>query len=248
MLGFDGVVVSDALEMRGFDDARAGATIDRALLAGIDLFLVARRPDLAAGVRESLTRAASTDARARERARAAIEAVERLAGARPMPGVSEDPARAGAEAAAFLEELHDRATHVAPGRLEDVGAVVCPAMSIPRHLDPLDVEETLCGGDPTRRFLEIGAARSLEEGMLPDRGRVLAVGLARGGVERALAPETIRVLARWAEGRDGRAVTLLCTADHHRPDGVPAKWALQTLTGSHRSSFAALARRLGAAQ
>ncbi len=103
-LGFDGVIVTDALGMAAIgDDARNAAGAVRALAAGADLLCLPAGADAQRTARDTLAAAVRAGQLSRSRVMAAADRVRALAAwARPVPAGEPDPALGAAVACRAL--------------------------------------------------------------------------------------------------------------------------------------------------
>ncbi|MBC7174081.1 MAG: beta-glucosidase family protein, partial [Polyangiaceae bacterium] len=110
-LGYEGVVISDDLEMKAVSE-RYGITEAgvRAIEAGCDCLLVCSDVDALLRLRDALVRRAESDAGFAERLRDAAERVLRLARAFPPSTSLEDPPLVDDEAEALAARLARGAT------------------------------------------------------------------------------------------------------------------------------------------
>jgi len=144
-IGFDGVVVSDAMNMRAIRQG-AGLAIDAiaAVAAGVDLLLLTSEPGILEGVSDGLLQAAQRGLLAGDELLASAQRVlklrRRLASTVQPPlevvGCAEHLALAGEIAARSLTLVRDRAG-LLPLRLP-AGAKIAVVVPVPQDLTPAD--------------------------------------------------------------------------------------------------------------
>lgn len=240
-LGFRGAVVSDALEMAGFAETGGSGGVVAALLAGVDLFLVARGIGRAEKVHEEILAAAHASAEVRARVLAAVARVEGLVRNEPPTAGREELDPVVAEEAIHLEEAHRLGVRrldereprtIRPARLlasngiawaflrnEDLGgAFALPASAV-------------------RRYPPEGP--SAED--LPDSGAVALILFTRGEKVASGDREACARLEAWRRGTAGRRVVAIAVADEAALDDVPSEWGRVAATGSHWSALHAAA-------
>lgn len=241
-LGFDGVVVSDALEMAGFGGSGGlDAPVARAFEAGVDLFVLARGVDRVPELVRALEAAALFDPGA---TRGRGDRVRRLGGS---AGGGGDPDRIGEVVARhrrLLDEAFARTVRVLrhPARVspgESVRLVVDP--DVPRaRLDPeLAADGLVAGGLGGVEVVGFDQAVTA----LP-RGVPLVVTLYGRGRLSASALAAIAGVESWRSKEPGRRVIAMAPADPHVLTEVPPDWSRVAVPGSGHTAFRAAASAL----
>jgi beta-glucosidase-like glycosyl hydrolase len=225
-LGFDGAVVSDALEMKGFAERGTGARA--ALMAGVDLLLVGREPDLALAASAELDEAGPHLARAREALGRRERLVSRVSG--PVFEVE----GAVSQARGVLDAAHDRALGMSleGGERSPSGLrVFVPEGAPEAYVDAIGIAGAL--GVSVQRV----AGNTLSGS---PAGDVAVITFERGNVRESDIDSLVAEIE--SVRSPGSTAWALAPADPGVLSRVPETWRRIALTGTHRSTWEALAR------
>jgi beta-N-acetylhexosaminidase len=186
-LAFDGVSISDALDMRALaQGAEQGPQIEAAVRAGVDLLLCSADRDAQARIAAALQSAVAGgrfDARAIERSGARIDALrDWFAAAGPGP----DPGVVGSIAHRRLaRELAERSITLTRAPLPNVpsNATILAVMPQPTDLTPADTSSTVAPGLGRALRTRFGSVEEIVVGIEPSDTEIAAVRAIAGTVE-----------------------------------------------------------------
>ncbi len=208
-LGFDGVSISDALDMRALaQGAEQAAQIEAAIRAGVDLLLCAADRDAQARVEAALLHAIDTgrfDHAALEASRARIDALRAwLATAGPQPDLD---VVGSSGHRALSRELAERSITLARGPLEHLPphATILAVMPQPTDLTPADTSSTVTPGLGRALRSRFDSVREIVVGIAPTEADVAGVCAAAGDVD-VVVVGTIDAIRQPAQAELVRAV------------------------------------------
>ena len=185
-LGFEGVTISDALDMAALAQGPAQVLdVLAAVRAGVDLLLASADPDALARIEESLVRAVARDLvdpaelAATERRVAALRAWLGSAGPAPdlsVVGCAEHGALAAELAARSITLVRDpgRLLPILPGGEADAAPILA-VMPRPADLTPADTSSTVAPGLAAALRLQYPAVEEIVVDQAPDPAAVAAV-------------------------------------------------------------------------
>jgi len=238
-LGFEGVSISDALDMRALaQGADQAAQIEAAVRAGVDLLLCGADRDALGRIESTLLRAADAgrfERAALEASRARIDALRSwLANAGPQPDLD---VVGSAEHRALSRELAERSITLARGPLAQLPphSRILAVMPQPTDLTPADTSSTVAPGLARALRARFASVEEIVVGIAPTDAQVTGARSFAAGVDAvvvgtidairesgqvdlvhavaAAAPRTIAVALRtpWDVGRYPAGVPALCT-------------------------------------
>jgi beta-N-acetylhexosaminidase len=254
-LGFDGVSISDALDMRALaQGAEQAAQIEAAVTAGVDLLLCAADRDAQARIETALLFAVAADrfvGAALETSRRRIDALRAwLSTAGPPPDLD---VVGSAEHRALSRELAERSITLARGPLEHLAAdaTILAVMPQPTDLTPADTSSTVVPGLSRALRTRFITVKEIVVGIAPTEAEIAAVRALAAGVDAVVIgtidairqpaqAELVRVVA--ASGPRTIAVALRTPWDVALyPADVPAICTYSILPDSLDALTAALA-------
>jgi beta-N-acetylhexosaminidase len=208
-LGFDGVTISDALDMGALaQGAEQGAQIEAAIRAGVDLLLCAADRDAQGRIEAALLSglvAGRFDRAALVASGARIEALRAwLAAAGPPPDLD---VVGSAAHRALSRELAERSITLARGSLEPIPprATILAVMPQPTDLTPADTSSTVAPGLARALRTRFASVREVLVGIAPSADEIAAVRAAAADVDGVVVG-TIDAIRQPAQAELVRAV------------------------------------------
>jgi hypothetical protein len=239
--------------MAGFSGAERGGgglgAVAEALVAGVDLFLVARGASLAETVHADLVDAAARHEDVRRRLLGAANRVDCLVAA-TRPDVSGTLEAVVRETGEVLGRAHERVTAIrlpaggrrSPARPPRAGVVASAGIAWAFLRNEAITRSFGCTAEDIGRY----GAEGIDPAWLDPRRTLVHLLFARG---RRISPGdlvTIERIETWRRrGPEERAAIAVSLADPEILDHVPAAWGKVAGTGSHASALAAAAGKMG---
>jgi beta-N-acetylhexosaminidase len=209
-LGFDGVSISDALDMRALaQGAEQGAQIEAAVRAGVDLLLCSPDHDARGRIEAALLSAVAGgrfDGSALEASRVRIEALRAwLANAGPAPDLDVVGSRAHRT---LSRELAERSVTLARGPLPELAsnATILAVMPQPTDLTPADTSSTIAPGLARALRTRFGSVEEIVVGIAPNDSEIAGVRAFAEGVD-AVVVGTIDAIRQPAQAELVRAIS-----------------------------------------
>ncbi len=208
-LGFDGVSISDALDMRALaQGAEQGAQVEAAVRAGVDLLLCAADRGAQGRIQMALLDAVTAgrfDQAALEASRARIDTLRAwLATAGPQPDLE---VVGSAEHRALSRELAERSITLARGPLEHLSphATILAVMPQPTDLTPADTSSTVAPGLGRALRTRFATVEEVVVGIAPTAAEIAGVRAFATGFD-AVVVGTIDAIRQPAQADLVRAV------------------------------------------
>ncbi|MEA2608202.1 MAG: beta-N-acetylhexosaminidase [Chloroflexota bacterium] len=208
-LGFEGVSISDALDMRALaQGAEQGAQIEAAVRAGVDLLLCSADRDAQARIEAALVAAVSGgrfDDAQLEASHARVQALRAwLATAGPAPDLS---VVGSIEHRALSRELAERSVTLARGPLVRLPAraTILAIMPSPTDLTPADTSSTLAPGLARSLRTRFASVQEVVVGIAPGDAEIAGLRAIAGHVD-AVVIGTIDAIRQPAQVELVRAV------------------------------------------
>ena len=208
-LGFDGVSISDALDMRALAQGTGqAAQIEAAVRAGVDLLLCAADRDAQARIEAALRSAVAADRfdrAALDASRARIDALRAwLATAGPAPDLD---VVGSSEHRALSRELAERSITLARGPLAHLPphATILAVMPQPTDLTPADTSSTVPPGLGRALRTRFTSVEEIVAGIAPTDAEIAGVRAFAAGVD-AVVVGTIDAIRQPAQAELVRAV------------------------------------------
>jgi beta-N-acetylhexosaminidase len=208
-LGFEGVTISDALDMRALaQGAEQGAQIEAAVRAGVDLLLCAADRDAQGQIEAALLSALDAgrfDRASLAASRARIDALRAwLATAGPQPGLD---VVGSATHRALSRELAERSITLARGPLETIPphATILAVMPQPTDLTPADTSSTVAPGLGRALQARFASVEAVVVGIAPSAAEIARVRALAAGAD-AVVVGTIDAIRQPTQAELVRAV------------------------------------------
>jgi beta-N-acetylhexosaminidase len=178
-LGFGGVSISDALDMRALaQGAEQGAQIEAAVRAGVDLLLCSPDRQAQGRIEAALMSAVGDDRFDRAALAASRRRIEDLRGWLATAGPAPDLEVVGsAEHRALSRELSERSITLARGPLRRLPAraTILAVMPQPTDLTPADTSSTIAPGLARALRTRFGTVEEIVVGIAPSDGEIAGV-------------------------------------------------------------------------
>jgi beta-N-acetylhexosaminidase len=186
-LGFDGVTISDALDMGALaQGAEQGAQIEAAVRAGVDLLLCAADREAQGRIETALLSALDAGRFDRAALAASRARIDALRGWLATAGSQPDLAVVGSAAhRALSRELAGRSITLARGPLEPIPlhATILAVMPQPTDLTPADTSSTVAPGLGRALRTRFGSVEEVVVGIAPTAAEIAAVRAAAARVD-----------------------------------------------------------------
>ncbi len=189
-LGFDGVTISDALDMGALaQGAEQGTQIEAAVRAGVDLLLCAADRDAQDRIEAALVSAVAARRFDRAAVAASLARIDALRAWLGTAGPQPDLDVVGSAAhRALSRELAERSITLARGRLEPIPphATILAVMPQPTDLTPADTSSTVAPGLGHALRTRFRSVEEVVVGIAPSEAEIAAVRAAAARVDAAV--------------------------------------------------------------
>jgi beta-N-acetylhexosaminidase len=209
-LGFDGVSISDALDMRALaQGAGQGVQIEAAVRAGVDLLLCSPDRDAQGRIEAALLSAIVGDRFDRTALEASHARIETLRAWLATAGAAPDLDIVGSLAhRALSRELAERSITLARGPLPELApnATILAVMPQPTDLTPADTSSTIAPGLARALRTRFSSVEEIVVGIAPNDGEIAGVRAFAEGVD-AVVVGTIDAIRQPAQAELVRQVS-----------------------------------------